>query len=160
ESDKTYYIYDSENRFEIQKDLTSENLTCYVISIPSYIQHITEKDTINEIVSSYSFMLMHFMNYGKKNYRDTAYIKPKSFLKTINYYDDDWLSDTNNLFCFWGRYNHYLFEKDTLNIFLIKDIGKTDSVLIQKVNRAYRPAREGGVLNLKPGSPDAFNAAN
>ena len=139
----TYYIYDSKNKFKLEASISTKNRKFYIYTVPSYKKY----DTIFDIISWYDFMLIHYDDFGKNHYTDTAYIQHKSFLLKIEYYGDNWLSDNKNLIDFWkGKDYLYLsYYKDSSNIFLIKDIKGKDSVLIQRVHRGSHPAREGKI---------------
>lgn len=138
QNNTVYYIYDSEN---ILKRQETESVRWYWQTIPVYTSW---GDSMTFEISKKQYVLMHFYEEHDGYPKDSACSKDKSFLKSINYYDSDWLKKEENLKQFWD-YSMYEFggREDTLEIYLIHKIPDTDSIKLEQVHRFYVPNREG-----------------
>lgn len=132
---KVYYVYDPQqvlSRYETNDWIVNS------ISIPVF-------NSLGNIISYRVYYLFHFLTDDDGYSRDTSFRKPASFLKSINYYDSDWLLDEKNLNWFWPTsLTKYGGREDTAMIFLIRSIPGTDSIQLEQVHRFYKPNSEGG----------------
>ncbi|WP_321368072.1 hypothetical protein [uncultured Draconibacterium sp.] len=133
-----YYVYDPE--YELKKSEGS-TMIFYKKSIPVYT---SRGDSMTFQISNIGYFLLHFKEDSSGNQRDTSFLKPITFLSSINYYNSEWLKNEENLKEFWPE---YLYEsggmEDTLEIYLIHPIPGTDSIKLEQVHRWYKPNREG-----------------
>jgi hypothetical protein len=73
-------------------------------------------------------------------YNDTSFIKHRSALDTIIYFDSEWIKNEKNLYEFWdvdkdGSDKNYF--NDPVLIYAIEPIEGTDSLLFRRVSRNY-----------------------
>lgn len=123
---KVYYFYDEDH---VLKKHQHVDVTIYAI-ITTVTMHPESK-------YSYKAGIMYQFNHFKE---DTSFIKPKSFLKKIDYFDSEWLKKDSNLKYFWNIPNGSRTRSDRLKIYLIEKVENSDSLLFMRVNRsALRP---------------------
>ena len=103
------------------------------------------KDTVVFIKGTCVYLLDYFKG-------DTIFKKNKSFLKSIRYFDEEWLKNDLNLQVFWNEatikkayrwrmdWGNYQYT-DSSRIYFIQDIDNSDSLIIRKVNRDLLPSK-------------------
>ncbi len=133
-----YYFYD--NKAILEQD-TIGSILSYSINIPTYSYW---NDTIKVEVGAKGYFFMHYKKTDTSTFNDTVFVKPESYLDSIQYFNSDWFNNEENLKDFWDL---SLYEKggshDTLKIFLIEHKKGTDSLIFKRVHRFYMPGREG-----------------
>lgn len=67
--------------------------------------------------------------------KDTTFVKPKSYLKKIDYLNSEWLSSESNRNYFWEKLKRGHEETDTLKIYMIEKNRAGDSLKFIRVNR-------------------------
>lgn len=72
--------------------------------------------------------------YKLSYYKDTFFVKPKSYLASIDYYGAEWLKEEDNLDKFWKTSGNRL---DSLKIYAIEPIEGTDSLIFRRVHRYF-----------------------
>ncbi|HAG15948.1 MAG TPA: hypothetical protein DCG69_05410 [Bacteroidales bacterium] len=131
---KTYYIFDDGTVFT---KYTNQTDSIDLIMFSTHKSHNQYVDTFLVGKVHKYYRLKHYKKYG--NYHDSVFVKPKSFLNDIRYFDSEWLVKEENLDSFWlpascwrcgGLY-------DTLQIYIVQPLDKTDSLIFNQVHRWY-----------------------
>lgn len=126
---KTYYFYNAKELFEhniIKND--SLHYLCYSLDIvppPSDSLSLKRNVKVYELIYYYKLL----------NYRDTFFVKPKSYLDSIEYYSTEWFKKEENLDKFWKRFNGRF---DSLKIYAIEPVVGTDSLIFRRVHRNFK----------------------
>lgn len=124
---KIYYIDNSKSTFEC-KQLSHDSV--------NYLYFETTKKIVrdtNWVGRSYvSYSLWHYSKRGK--YRDTTFVKHKSYIDSIEFYGSEWLNKKENLDKFWIPWSGW---PDSLKIYLFEPIKGTDSLIFRRVHRFY-----------------------
>lgn len=127
--EKTYYFYNAKELFHCNNII--------VDSYSHYLSYTTDKEI--PLRDSFSvergynvYELIHYCKFS--NYRDTSFVKPKSYLDSIDYYSTEWFKKEENLDKFWktcsGRF-------DSLKIYVVEPIEGTDSLMFRRVHRRF-----------------------
>ena len=127
--EKTYYFYNAKELFDY--NILKNDSIHYLYYSLNKVIHPSDSFSINRGVEVYE--LLHYYKFS--NYRDTSFIKPKSYLDSIDYYGKEWIKKEENLDKFW-KTSHGCF--DSLKIYTIEPIEGTDSLLFRRVHRFYR----------------------
>ena len=128
--EKVYYIYNSKLIF--QKGEIDLDTIHYI----SYHSHRILPFTpiglheIDKIGVTYS--LNYYLKWGK--YKDTTFVKHKSYLDSIDFYGTEWLKNNDNVARFWRRSSGY---PDSLKIYLFEPIPGSDSLIFRRVHRYF-----------------------
>lgn len=126
--EKIYYFYNSKELFYTFEN--SNDSLCYRGYVYRKETHPTDTFTIGG--GSKVYGLKHYYKFS--NYHDTSFIKPKSYLDSIDYYGTEWFKKDENLDKFWktsqGRF-------DSLKIYTIEPIDGTDSLIFRRVHRYF-----------------------
>jgi hypothetical protein len=109
---KVYYFYDSEN---VLKKHPSNWGIIYGTSKPIRYRGL---GVWSEGLALYNLIYKQ---------GDFVYTKPKSYLKTIHYFDSQWLKSEANLKNFWSPDN-------SMKIYLIEEIPNTDYLIFRRVD--------------------------
>ena len=126
---KTYYFYNAKELFHCD-NIIVDNYSHYLYYTTD--KEIPPKDSASSERGYKVYELIHYYKFS--NYRDTSFIKPKSYLDSIAYYGTEWLKKEENLDKFWktcsGRY-------DSLKIFVVEPIEGSDSLIFRRVHRSF-----------------------
>lgn len=133
EQKDVYYFYDLGQEMRVN---TGDGMILYSISVPVY-------GSMQTVISYRGYMLDHHTKDSEMCPADSFFVKPRSFLDSIQYYDSKWLRNENNLKKFWRSPESHS-KKDSLTIYVIEPYENTDSLIFRRVNRFYQPNREGG----------------
>jgi len=126
---KTYYFYNAKELFHCNNII--------VDSYSHYLSYTTDKeipprDSFSVERGYKVYELIHYSKFS--NYRDTSFVKPKSYLDSIDYYSTEWFKKEENLDKFWktssGRF-------DSLKIYVVEPIEGTDSLMFRRVHRSF-----------------------
>ena len=131
--EKVYYFYDSGMIFEKEQ---SDHMVRFVYKKP--IIEVLD-DTLKYIRGTCVYGLVHYNG-------DEVFIKQKSFMDSIQYYDAEWLKNELNPHLFWQLTDNEssirwrvdwgsFYRSDTLKIYYIENINNSDSLLFWRVNR-------------------------
>ena len=134
-----FYIYDKGKIFEME---TSEHMIRFAYKNPIFA---ISKDMVVFIKGTCVYLLDYFKG-------DTIFKKNKSFLKSIHYFNEEWLKNDLNLQVFWNeaaikKATHWRMDwgnyryTDSWRIYFIQDIDNSDSLIIRKVNRDLLPSK-------------------
>ncbi|HEY3369955.1 MAG TPA: hypothetical protein VGK10_03845 [Prolixibacteraceae bacterium] len=91
---KTYYFYDANKLFQRKEEITDSSYWLdYGIHVPA---HYRDTFFLESVGIAYS------LNHSCKcsSCRDTSFVKHKSALDTINYFDTEWVKNEKNLHAF------------------------------------------------------------
>ncbi|MDP3443919.1 MAG: hypothetical protein Q8T08_13770 [Ignavibacteria bacterium] len=132
-----FYIYDKDKVFKID---TSESMVTFSTSKPIFTSW---DDSTKFEISRKGYFLMHYLSIGGSNLKGTIFIKHKSFLDSIDYFDSSWLKDEDNLDWFWSNSKYKGGFPDSAKIFIIEPKQRTDSLIIRQVHRFFNPGMEG-----------------
>jgi hypothetical protein len=127
-TEKIYYFYNANEIFETYEN---SNDTLYY---KAYVlrKKILPVDSFSIEVGFREYALHHYYNFS--SYRDTFFIKQKSYLDSIDYYNTDWVKKKVNIDNFWDTSNGWL---DSVKIFVIEPIEGTDSIIFRKAHRCF-----------------------
>lgn len=123
---KTYFFYNSKAIFKC-------NLVSY--DSVSFIDYGTGKEIFpkRSIEGGWkAYELRHYLKFGK--YKDTSFVKHKSYIDSIEYYGTEWLKKEDNLDKFW-KSSHGRF--DSLKIYIFEPVKGTDSLIFRRVHRYF-----------------------
>ena len=134
-----YFFYDKEGVLKID---TSNSQVSFSTTKPIFTSW---DDSVKFEISRKGYFLLHFLSISSSNLKDTIFIKHKSFLDSISYFDSSWLKDENNLDGFWEPVNCWRCGGiyDTIKIYYILPAMNSDSIIIRQVHRFFLPSREG-----------------
>ena len=128
---KTYYFYNAKQQFkkiEFTPDTSSQIIYSLKILYP--------RDSFRIISGGEYYELYYLPKYA--NGRDTFFMRQKSALDTIDYFDAEWVKNKSNLDKFWEPVKYGRgWINDTLKIYIIEPIGGTDSVIFRRVHRVH-----------------------
>ena len=151
---RIYYFYNAKELFKryVNKTDTHYYNLNYSITIPY------ARDSFRVGSGGISYMLVHYPNLnlhdilfetdqpcrtqtllsGNIIVRDTLFVKHKSVLDTIDYFDSKWIKEEGNLKKFWApvKYRGGSFY-DSLRIYTIEPIEGTDSLIFRRVHRDF-----------------------
>ncbi len=139
ESNVSYYFYNPEDG-KLKKD-TLGTILSYSIIMPVYSSW---SDSIKIEISNRGYFLMHHFKDEGEYAQDLYYLKPRSFLDSVEYIESTWFLDNGNLQNFWNS-SQYINDgaSDSLKIYIIEDMKGSDSLIIRRVHRFFMPGREG-----------------
>lgn len=133
-----FYFFDKEGVLKIN---TSESQISFSTTKPIFTSW---DDSAKFEISRKGYFLLHNLSVSRSNLKDTNFIKHKSFLDSISYFDSSWLKDENNLDGFWNESNFIDGRlMDIRKIYVIMPKLGTDSLIIRKVHTFFYPGREG-----------------
>jgi hypothetical protein len=128
---ETYYFYYAKEQFKRFEHKTDTSCHVYYSIRVSYPTDSLKARNVGKY-----YELDHFRKYS--NFRDTIFVKHKSVLDTINYFDSEWIKKETNLNEFWrSRMGGGKSLFDSLEIYMIEPIEGTDSVIFRRVHRTY-----------------------
>lgn len=124
--ENTYYFYNSKELFNYSI-LGNDSLSYLHYSMHKIVPPPDSSSLLGGVIV---YGLNHYYKYS--NYRDTFFVKPRSYLDSIDYYGTDWFKKEENLEKFWKTSNGWF---DSLKIYAIEPIEGTDSLLFRRVHR-------------------------
>lgn len=136
--EKTFYFYNAKELFH-QNIVSNDSVNYIDYAISKSVPPIDSFGTGggNLVYGLVHYYKLSFYYYKLSYYRDTFFVKPKSYLDNIDYYDTAWFNKEDNLYKFWktcsGRF-------DSLKIYAIEPIEGTDSLIFRRVHRYFFPA--------------------
>jgi hypothetical protein len=126
ENDKTYYFYNANVLF--RRDVFRNDTL-------SYLNYETRREISDSTSMERGYKIYGLHHYYKfSNYRDTSFVKHKSYLDSIDYYGKEWFKKEENLDKFWKSSHGWL---DSLKIYTIEPVEGTDSLIFRRVHRFY-----------------------
>lgn len=135
---KSFYIYDNNLLLSDYKN-SNDSL--------DYLGYETRKtvrryyiDSIDTILIAQNYKYYRLFHYLKYNdYKDTSFIKHKSYINNIDYFDNKWLDNEEKLDSFWKPASCWRCGGiyDTTEIYLILPIENTDSLIFRQVHRWF-----------------------
>lgn len=131
---KPVYIYDSKNLFESSSNSNdSIKYSSYNVVKPVY-KYV---DSILVAKNYKYYSLWHYFRYN--NYKDTSFVKHKSFLDSIQFLNDNWLTNEEKLDSFWSPSSCWKGGGiyDSSEIYLILPKKNTDSLIFRQVHRWF-----------------------
>lgn len=129
--ERIYYIYNSKSIFQVREvNHDSIHYVCYdAVRILDVIpQGLNQSDK-----RAVTYSLHHHLKWGK--YRDTSFIKHKTYLDSIEFYGTEWLKKNDNLDNFWETVQSGW--PDTLKIYVFEPIKGSDSLIFKRVHRYF-----------------------
>jgi hypothetical protein len=126
--EKTYYFYNAKELFE---STILKNDSLYYLHYTKVIV-VPPPNKFSLSGGPQVFGLNHYYKFS--GYKDTFFIKPKSYLDSIDYYGTEWFKKKENLDGFW-RTSHGWF--DSLKIYAIEPISGKDSLIFRRVHRYF-----------------------
>lgn len=126
--EKTYYFYNAKELFE--STISMNDSLCYLHYNKVIVVPPSNRFSLSG--GPQVFGLNHY--YKFPGYKDTFFIKTKSYLDSIDYYGTEWFKKKENLDSFW-RESHGRF--DSLKIYAIEPIPGTDSLIFRRVHRYF-----------------------
>lgn len=129
---KAVYIYDSNRSLELSHN---SNDSIQYSSFSTVKPVYTYVDTFLVAKNYKYYSLWHYSKYN--NRKDTFFVKHKSYLDNIEYYNQNWLADEEKLDSFWKPVQCWKCSGiyDSLEIYLILPKENTDSIILQQVHR-------------------------
>jgi len=126
--EKTFYFYNAKELFKYNVHKNDS------MSFLNYSKNIVvaSSDSFNLNRSIKVFGLNHYYKFS--NYKDTFFVRPKSYLDSIDYYGVEWFKNEKNPNKFWKTSNGWL---DSLKIYAIEPIEGTDSLIFRRVHRNF-----------------------
>ncbi|HEY3369956.1 MAG TPA: hypothetical protein VGK10_03850 [Prolixibacteraceae bacterium] len=128
---KTYYFYDAKHLFLKHEKITDST---YWLNYEIFVPYHTDSSLFGN--GGERYMLDYYYKYSFNS--SSIFVKHKSVLDTINYFNDDWVKKKENLDRFWKSVmDGGKWANDTLKIYTIETIEGTDSLIFRRVHRNY-----------------------
>jgi len=127
--EKTYYFYNAKELFHCDNIIVDSY--SHYLSYTTGIE-IPPRDSFSVERGYKVYELIHYCKFS--NYRDTSFVKPKSYLDSIDYYSTEWFKKEENLDKFWKTYSGRF---DSLKIYVVEPIEGTDSLMFRRVHRRF-----------------------
>lgn len=127
---EVYYINNSDSFFQSME--VNFDTIIYVTYNADKILDVIPEGLNQSNKRGVTYSLHYFLKIGK--YKDTTFVKHKSYLDSIEVYGSEWLKNNDNLANFWKRSSGW---PDSVKIFLFESIPGTDSLKFRRVHRYY-----------------------
>lgn len=128
------YIFDLDKRLSELRN-SNDTLEKVYFETSKTIQRYVDTFLVAENYKYYS--LVHY--YKLNNYQDTSFVKHKSFMDSIVYFDNKWLENEESLDKFWSPVKCWACGdiNDTTKIYLVRPLENSDSLIFIQVHRSY-----------------------
>jgi hypothetical protein len=128
---KTYYFYDARHLFQQHEKITDST---YWLNYEVFVPYHTDSSLFGN--GGERYMLDFYYKYSINS--SSIFVKHKSVLDTIDYFDAEWVKNKRNLDNFWLPVKYEGgWLNDTLKIYTIEAIEGTDSLIFRRVHRSF-----------------------